>query len=293
MDAPIVEGAPGIDAPPSVIDLGPDAHSPIEVAPQSDSKTPMAGSKDAEPKAQDTTKKPDSEDMPMGNEPPTDPPSKQDPMPPMDEDGELFGEEDEEPAQPNAAAPEDDDSATPGAEDTEPQPDANTPPEEDGLFGEDPAMPDAPDAGTDDIGAPEAGDADGADVDPDAGAADPTADGDLLDEPAGDDPADAPAGDPADGAGEAPPEDDDPFGDGALRTQPSVELLSRVWVDDTGTFAVRAKISSVLDGKVRLLKDTGKYTTVPMSRLSQADRDYVAQLVAKYGQAAIQQLASR
>jgi hypothetical protein len=49
----------------------------------------------------------------------------------------------------------------------------------------------------------------------------------------------------------------------------------RTWRDDTGEFEVRAKMVLLLDGKVRLLKDTGKFTTVPLGRLSPADLSYV------------------
>jgi hypothetical protein len=51
----------------------------------------------------------------------------------------------------------------------------------------------------------------------------------------------------------------------------------RVWRDDSGDFEVRAKLVLILEGKVRLLKDTGKYTTVPLDRLSPADLTYVRQ----------------
>ena len=51
----------------------------------------------------------------------------------------------------------------------------------------------------------------------------------------------------------------------------------RLWHDDSGEFEVRAKLVLMLDGKVRLLKDTGKYTTVPLDRLSPPDMTYVRQ----------------
>ncbi len=35
-----------------------------------------------------------------------------------------------------------------------------------------------------------------------------------------------------------------------------------------------------MEDKVRILKDTGKYTTVPLRRLSTTDRQYVEELVA-------------
>ncbi len=50
---------------------------------------------------------------------------------------------------------------------------------------------------------------------------------------------------------------------------------TRVWIDNTGKFQVTAQLVVVLDGKVRLLKDTGRFTTVPFERLSEADLQYV------------------
>ncbi len=49
----------------------------------------------------------------------------------------------------------------------------------------------------------------------------------------------------------------------------------RVWTDDTGNYRVNARLVSVGETTVRLLKDTGKYTTVPMGRLSRIDLDFV------------------
>jgi hypothetical protein len=68
---------------------------------------------------------------------------------------------------------------------------------------------------------------------------------------------------------------DDPF------APPSNDKVTsrayRLWVDDTGTFQVRAKLVVVLDGKVRLLKENGKFTTVPLERLSKADLQFVVE----------------
>jgi hypothetical protein len=49
----------------------------------------------------------------------------------------------------------------------------------------------------------------------------------------------------------------------------------RVWTDNTGNYQVNARLVSVGETSVRLLKDTGKYTTVPMGRLSRIDLDFV------------------
>lgn len=61
-------------------------------------------------------------------------------------------------------------------------------------------------------------------------------------------------------------------------------LPLRTWVDDTGQFRVQAQLLQVLDGRVRLLKTTGRTTTVPLARLSPADRAYVAAAVALHGE---------
>jgi len=80
----------------------------------------------------------------------------------------------------------------------------------------------------------------------------------------------------------------DPFG----MSEPA-ELPMRTWVDDTGKFQVTAQLVEVLDGKVRLLKDTGTTTTVAMQRLSDADQQYVQTLVALQGSSVIGRLAAR
>jgi hypothetical protein len=50
---------------------------------------------------------------------------------------------------------------------------------------------------------------------------------------------------------------------------------TRLWVDSTGQKQVRARLVSVGQKHVVLLKDTGKYTTVPLDRLSQDDLAFV------------------
>ncbi len=49
----------------------------------------------------------------------------------------------------------------------------------------------------------------------------------------------------------------------------------RQWRDNTGLFDVKGQLTLIYPDKVRLLKDNGKYTTVPLDRLSLADRQYV------------------
>jgi hypothetical protein len=62
----------------------------------------------------------------------------------------------------------------------------------------------------------------------------------------------------------------------AIAAQP-VEAAAemRLWTDNTGKFQVRARLVKVLDGKVQLLKETGRTTTVPLDRLSAADLAFV------------------
>lgn len=79
------------------------------------------------------------------------------------------------------------------------------------------------------------------------------------------------------------PAKNDPF---AEPTGPKISLDEppqpfhhlRTWTDVTGEHQVRGKLDRVLvkEGKVRILKDTGMYTTVPWLILSDADRHFVA-----------------
>jgi hypothetical protein len=71
-----------------------------------------------------------------------------------------------------------------------------------------------------------------------------------------------------------------PASDRVSSTQPVPEPADaiRVWTDITGKHRVRGQMTKILiaEQKVRILKDTGKYTTVPFARLSEADRTFVA-----------------
>ena len=51
----------------------------------------------------------------------------------------------------------------------------------------------------------------------------------------------------------------------------------RHWTDNTGNYHVAARLVVILDGKVRLQKETGRFTTVPFERLSQEDLEFVSQ----------------
>jgi hypothetical protein len=88
--------------------------------------------------------------------------------------------------------------------------------------------------------------------------------------------------DPAAAPAAAPPKSDDPFAD-PFQTSADGKLPMRKWVDDSGTFQVNGRLILILDGKVRLLKETGRTTTVPMERLSEADRQYVEEVIGRYG----------
>lgn len=51
----------------------------------------------------------------------------------------------------------------------------------------------------------------------------------------------------------------------------------RLWTDNTGKYQVRARLVAVTATHVRLLKENGKFTTVPYGRLSQSDLAFVRQ----------------
>jgi hypothetical protein len=109
-----------------------------------------------------------------------------------------------------------------------------------------------------------------------------------------DDPfAPAPAGNrtgqPAVPARPAPAADSfaDPF-----QTSSAANSPVRQWTDDSGLFQIRGRLIAILDGKVRILKTTGRTTTVPLARLSAADREYVARL-APPSEPALPQVAAR
>ena len=99
-------------------------------------------------------------------------------------------------------------------------------------------------------------------------------------------PEDKPATPAAPKAPAAPGKVKDPF---ETRHVPAM----RQWVDNTGNFRVTARLVAILDGQVRLHKENGKTTTVPMRRLSDTDRQYVEQLAAELGQGEVIYLASR
>ncbi len=72
---------------------------------------------------------------------------------------------------------------------------------------------------------------------------------------------------------------DDLFSDPAPSTDKSTDTTSpnpmRRWTDNTGKYQVVGRLVMVSQTHVRILKDTGKYTTVPLTRLSQGDLAFV------------------
>jgi hypothetical protein len=61
----------------------------------------------------------------------------------------------------------------------------------------------------------------------------------------------------------------------------------RTWVDNTGEFSCQGRLVRFMDGKVQLLKDNGRTTTVPLYRLSASDLEFVnRQASAQQAQAA-------
>jgi hypothetical protein len=66
------------------------------------------------------------------------------------------------------------------------------------------------------------------------------------------------------------------------RPEPTV-LPVRLWTDNTGAFQVRGRLAVIMADHIRIFKVNGRYTTVPMERLSPFDRDYVEQTLAEHG----------
>jgi SLA1 Homology Domain 1 (SHD1) protein len=56
--------------------------------------------------------------------------------------------------------------------------------------------------------------------------------------------------------------------------QPSTAL--RKWTDITGKFKIEAELVSLTDGNVQLKKKDGSLVSVPLDKLSQADREFIA-----------------
>jgi SLA1 homology domain 1, SHD1 len=74
--------------------------------------------------------------------------------------------------------------------------------------------------------------------------------------------------------------------------QPAADDGMRLWTDNTGKYHVRARLVLVRDGKVRLQKETGRFTTVPFERLSVADLAFVRRQAPTVASADARPLAS-
>ena len=61
-----------------------------------------------------------------------------------------------------------------------------------------------------------------------------------------------------------------------LLAAPAVNAQTRQWTDVSGEFSLRAKLISVENGAVKLQKPDGRTLTVPLNKLSQADRDFLS-----------------
>jgi len=121
-------------------------------------------------------------------------------------------------------------------------------------------------------------------AEPAAPAAEPAKSGDDVDElfketddkkAASSEPASAEPMDPMNKPSEK--EVEDLFSDPSDKMAETQTHPLRHWTDNTGKFQVRASLVSISPTHVRLLKDTGKYTTVLLSRLSQSDLAFVQQ----------------
>jgi hypothetical protein len=87
------------------------------------------------------------------------------------------------------------------------------------------------------------------------------------------------------------PTDDDLFKQSAVLREAGglASDENREWIDNTGQYKTRGRLITFLDGHVRLLKENGHTTTVPLYRLSQHDLDFVnrqasAQRATRYGE---------
>lgn len=60
----------------------------------------------------------------------------------------------------------------------------------------------------------------------------------------------------------------------AARTRAPADTF-RTWIDSTGAYRIVARLVSVENGVVRLLKENGRYASVPVDRLSKEDAEFV------------------
>ena len=218
---------------------------------------------------------------PAPDVPPADPTSVPEPEPappvePAPADEEMPAEDPAvEPIDP-APAPADPADVVPDVAPEEPvpaeAPPAETPAEEvDNLFGEEPAA-DAPAEKPADEPAAEPAD----EPVPEPAPADEPVD-DLFGDPAAEEAPKAPAEAPAEKPADADVDNLFDSSNGPNRASGITVSDYRKWIDNTGNYRVNARLVVVLNGKVRLFKENGRYTTVPFERLSEADLEFVLQ----------------
>jgi hypothetical protein len=66
------------------------------------------------------------------------------------------------------------------------------------------------------------------------------------------------------------------FGEGSFTPPPQFDGAEyRQWVDNTGAYSIKARLTVIYSDKVKLTKENGNMTTVSLSRLSDADFGYV------------------
>ena len=67
----------------------------------------------------------------------------------------------------------------------------------------------------------------------------------------------------------------------------------RSWIDNTGRYKTIGRLVNISETHVRLLKDNGRFSTVPKRRLSQNDLDYVERMAKKMGTEDFEKIAKR
>ena len=75
--------------------------------------------------------------------------------------------------------------------------------------------------------------------------------------------------------------------------QPSPQMSMRSWTDNTGTFHTGGRLVVVGDNYIRLLKENGRFATVPMRRLSPENLTYVQQNAQGLSGRPVAQIAGR
>ena len=74
-----------------------------------------------------------------------------------------------------------------------------------------------------------------------------------------------------------------PSADRPLPVQLGALAPMRTWSDNTGKYKINGRLFSIMDGNVKLLKENGRFTTVPIRRLSEDDLRYVHEQAAAAG----------